>query len=303
MGKSAGSKILPLREHVVRIYRSAVILKLDNLIKKSARNHWDQMEHNLFLAQSLNSISTDTSYFDPDSGRLCVAWSLFDSLTTRSTNRIILGSIRFTLLWTAFECLIKTWSDELAINVDLKQRGGGALKQREAGTFKALMAKLDSTLSISPDLKRARNAAIASCRIVGDMENVLASVSMTKDGPRNEDTFAYCAELVRAFRNHIAHGNEVVPWPDNEAVHAQCLGPVQRAIIARHKNMSRLLLMLMQACLACDLDASIVARAGRDYEFEEVLMPLRQFILEAHTVGCGTEFDLCYYDGPSVDYK
>lgn len=299
MESSTGDKMLSLRKHMARIYRTVVDLKGDKRASNEYNHHWVQMEYNLFLAQSINSISSDTSFFDPKSGNYCGGWSLLDSLTSKSTDDLILANIRFMLLWTAFDCLVKTWSEKLNIATDLKQSRSGALKQREANTFKALMAKLDETLSITPDLKRTRDDALATCRLVGDMDDGLASAS--KAGLRHEDTFSYCAELVRAFRNHVTHGNEIMPWPDNEAVHAQRLDAVQQAVIDRHKHMSRILLMLMQTCLACDLDESIVARAGFDDEYEEVYMPLRQFILQAHMVGCGTNFNLCYYDGPSIE--
>ncbi|WP_139237858.1 hypothetical protein [Methylobacterium sp. 13MFTsu3.1M2] len=301
MESLAGDKILPLREHIARIYRTAVNLNGDKRTLNEDKTHWAQMEYNLFLAQSINSISSDTSFFDPESGRYCSGWSLLDSLTSKSTDDLILANIRFMLLWTAFECLVKTWPNKLNISKDPKQNGGGALKQKEATTFKALMAKLDETLPMNLDLKRVRDEALAACRLVGDMDNGLASASMTKAGPRHKDTFSYCAELVRAFRNHVTHGNEIMPWPDNESVHAQRLDAVQQAVIDRHKHMSRILLMLMQTCLACELDESIVARAGFDDDYEEVHIPLRQFILKAHMVGCGTNLNLCYYDGPSVE--
>lgn len=301
MEPSAGDKILSLREHIARIYRIVVNSKGDKRISNEYGYYWGQMEHNLFLAQSINSISSDTSFFDPESGRYCSGWSLLDSLTSKSTDDLILANIRFMLLWTAFECLVKTWSDKLNVPAAVKQSRGGALKQKEANTFKALMAKLDETLPITSDLKRICDDALAACRLVGDMDDGLASASMTKAGPRHMDTFSYCAELVRAFRNHVTHGNEIMPWPDNEAVHAQRLDALQQAVIDRHKHMSRVLLMLMQTCLACDLDESIVARAGFDDDYEEVYMPLRQFILQAHMVGCGTNFNLCYYDGPSIE--
>jgi hypothetical protein len=53
--------------------------------------------------------------------------------------------------------------------------------------------------------------------------------------------------------------------------------------------------------LACDLDEFTVARAGFDDDYEEVRMPLPHFILKAHMIGCGTNIDLCYYDGPSIE--
>nr|WP_137827986.1 hypothetical protein [Methylobacterium sp. L1A1] len=254
------------------------------------------------MAQALQSVQSDTSFFTQDRSYHCSGWSLFDAMRDDVADALMLSSLRFNFVWTAFECLIKKQTPSMHILSSLgNQKGGGARKMNETMLSRELMLRLDGSFAMPAALRAARDAAFSACAVVGDMDVDIAALRSNPEKWGSEDTIAFCAALVRTFRNHVVHGHEVLAEPDYDMIHARTRGSSDQARIDRHDIMSRIILLVAQMTLMIEVSEGVTVRAGDDVEGEWVMADLFAFLegLHLHSSGTGARLGIC--NGPIAE--
>lgn len=293
---------IDIRSHISSIYRSISELECQHIFMRTGPHQWEQVKYNLFMAQAIQSVRSDTSFFIQDRSNHCGGWSLLDGMMDDVADALMKSSLRFNFVWTAFESMIKKQTSPTRILSSLSnQKGGGARKMAETMLSRELMLRLDASFAMPAALRSARDAALVACAVVGDMDVDIEALRSNPEKWGGDDTIAFCAALVRAFRNHVAHGQEMLAWPDNDAFHTGTRGRPDQARIDRHDIMSRIILLIFQMTLMLEISQGVTVRAGDDGDGEWVMVDLVTFLegLHLHSAGTGGRLRIC--NGPIAE--
>ncbi len=213
--------LVPLREHVKRLYRACLEIAPDALI-----GNWEAVAYNLKLAYSLTDLSADT---DTDgAGMWCSPAADYDDADSEVTAKYLAATIVFTFVWSAYERVVATMRPSRA--------GKGAVgRDMIVGLARYHM----------PYLRKALFDALELDRSGTDFKD-LNMRSVLKTG----SAAGVAAEHLRQFRNRLIHGDLPKPEPKDWG-HGSEYDPDRDCGLRRFHANTRLLLLLIQI-LACE---------------------------------------------------
>lgn len=214
--------LVGFRDHVLRLHQVLVQAQFqDGLLGTGARG-WNAVTYQLQMAASISDVVADTSVVNPTASyMLCEPAADYEDRHSRLASSYAAGLIVFNFLWAAYEAAIKAGADE-----DFHPKQHTAFRGRELMRICEVDAR---QLGCLPAI--VRHAAHKALH-VGDLRDAEKKLAAFETG-----SAAYGAELVRLFRNHLAHGDDAPPTPDQH--HSFC-----RTV--RFYSLSRVLLLMIQ---------------------------------------------------------
>jgi hypothetical protein len=189
LSPESGAGLVELRLHVTRLCFVA-----DELRIRCNDERWGAVSENLHLAASLRNLQADTDLTGHN--YLCSAAVDYDEALSILSERHLAGIIMFNLCWSAYEGAV-----ELAAGADQGRQPKGALGRdilcanRGDAHFprlrQCLLASIDFIKPGAFDMPKAR--------------------AMIRDGM----LAGVAGELLRSFRNEVAHGTLARPQPED----------------------------------------------------------------------------------------
>jgi hypothetical protein len=215
----SGDGLVDLRLHVTRLCFVA-----DELRVRCNDERWGAVSENLHLAASLRNLQADTDLTGDN--YLCGAAADYDEALSILSERHLAGIIVFNLCWSAYEGAV-----DLASNVTRGRQPKGALGRD--------ILRAHHGDAHFPWLRRC---LLASMDFVGpgafDTPETRAMIG-------NGMLAAVAGELLRSFRNDVAHGTLPRPEPEDWGRMSEYRVDQDPAILKFHHHI-RLLLVLIQ---------------------------------------------------------
>lgn len=272
-------RVRPLREHLAEVYRIANLCIHEDIVSFAASNtesSWDGVAYHIQMAASLDGVKADTAYTDDSESYLyCDSVDDFENAHSESASKYMAALIVFNFLWSAYELAVKC-------SPGAGDRGKTGARARD---FIGGMQVNIQKMQLFPHLLEL---AIAQCRRAGDPDDSEIAVELKKLDVKYPKGDPDCVglragEYLRMFRNHIAHGADKVPYPDDWGWMNEEANPIFK--IYRFYGASRLLLLSIQLMLL----ASVKNPADflPDYECDEKDLfgvTLEDLLLGAHLV-------------------
>jgi hypothetical protein len=225
-------RLRPFRDHIRRLYRAiAVATELQHLPRISdSEEGWQATLFSLQMAASVEDAFADTSYVD-DSEAIFWCSSAWDSevLSSEIAAKYVAGLTIFNFLWAAYEATVKAATQDQFVG------------ERTAVRGRRLAEKLSGLESEMPLLSKVYRIAVCAWRRGRDLDTEIDAIG----GKYGLSGLAAAAELCRVYRNHVAHGDDIVPsaqsdWDENGWGDANF-------VVYRLYGVGRLLLTLIQA--------------------------------------------------------
>lgn len=255
--------LVGFRDHIGRLHHAVSQAQYLFEFREAETLDWNSVTYQLQMAASIGDLSADTSAVDQTASYMwCKPAIEYEDRHSRLASSYAAGLIIFNFLWAAYESAIKV----------------GALKdfypkQHTAFRGRELLRLHDVEAEQLGCLAAVMNHASRLTLHVGDLGDAETRLSAF-----DSRSAAYGAELVRLFRNHLAHGDDVPPTPDQS--HEMC-----RAI--RFYALSRVLLFLIQLIAHQALRDSESAY-DEEFRHEDDKEPLTfgALMLSLHLHGC-----------------
>nr|WP_312295496.1 hypothetical protein [Brevundimonas diminuta] len=223
-------KQLPLRDHMAEMYRLLTHAYDDEYELEPG---WAAVGFGLKLAASVRDVDADTGYVeDPMMFAFCEPSGDYEDAGSEMASKYVAAASIFNFLWQAYELAVSlTEPEEMQGHIR-----NGRLGERGRRLFETHPEINVNFLGFDDALGMAR----FYCRNGGLFDQRLSKLETRFPG----SDFVAAAELVREFRNFIAHGEDAVPdHPDWGNAN------VSTAQLARFYAVGRLLLFLIQAFL------------------------------------------------------
>lgn len=209
------------RDHLARLHHVLAYAHHYGRLEDSVAESWSAVTYHLQMAASIEDVRADAGYVDLRGTSLyCEPAAGYDAEHSDLASRYASALIIFNFVWSAYEAAIKVAAP------DVQPRQRTAYRGRE------LLALHEATAARLPAFKRVAEDADGYAFHVGDLEEDRARVSKFRPGSAQR-----AAALATAFRNHLAHGSDAPPIPDQD--HAGCR-------TRRFYKIARLLLTLIQ---------------------------------------------------------
>lgn len=238
--------LAPFRDHLARLHHVLVFAHSPGQLPDSSEHSWSAVTYHLQMAASLESLEADTGYVDLiGSTLMCSAAARYEDEHSRLASQYTAALVIFNFVWAAYEAAIKVGA------------AGFLAKEHTPFRGRALMARDEAAAREVPALSQLVQDAEAFVFHIGDLAPERAKVGRFASG-----TAEQASELVRLFRNHVAHGGDAPPVPDQS--HVDC-----RAV--RFYKLGRLLLLLIQIIAVQALVAADAVYEGRadDDDYDE----------------------------------
>lgn len=213
--------LAPFRDHIARLHHVLAYADAPGQLQGCKDQSWSAVTYQLQMAASIQGVDADTGYVDlRGSSAYCEPAADYDAEQSRLASLYASALVIFNFVWSAYEAATKA--------------GAGDFLPKEHTTFRAreLMALHETVAYDLPAFRHVAENAHRRVLHVGDLEGDRGKIDLYARG-----SAAQAAELVRLFRNHLAHGNDAPPVPDQD--HALC-----RTV--RFYKVARLLLLLIQ---------------------------------------------------------
>jgi hypothetical protein len=221
--------LAPFRDHIARLHHVLAYAHTPGQLGNCRDQSWSGVNYHLQMAASIEDVEADTGYVDlRGSSAYCEPVADYDAEHSRLASQYASALIIFNFVWAAYEGAIKVGAPDFLPKEHTAFRGRELMALHEATA---------SSLSAFEDITRNAHRRLLH---VGDLEGDRAKIDRYPPG-----SAAQAAELVRLFRNHLAHGSDAPPAPDQD--HALC-----RTI--RFYKLARLLLLLIQVIAIQALD-------------------------------------------------
>lgn len=213
--------LVPFRTHLANLHHVLADAHYSGGLRDGTDHGWAGVTYQLKMAASIEDLTADTGYVDLSGSTLmCRPAAEYEDRHSLLASRYAAALIVFNFIWAAYEAAVKV--------------GAGSFRPKDTTAFRgrelmALHGVLGKELKC---LRRLARHAGWSVLHIGDLERDRGKLDSFQSG-----SAAYAAELARIFRNHIAHGSDNPPQPDQG--HGYCR-------ILRFYEVSRLLLLLIQ---------------------------------------------------------
>lgn len=264
-GSEADSPLINLRLHVSRLCFVANELRV-----RCGEDGWEAISENLHLAASLRNLQADTDL--SSNNYMCGGAADFDEALSILSERHLAGIIVFNLCWSAYEGGV-----ELVAGPSQGRRPKGALgrdllrSQHGDGHF----PWLKHCILASVEFFAPKVLETPELRTIVH-ENALAAVA---------------AELLRSFRNDVAHGSLKRPHPEDWGKGSEYKIDEEPAILRFHHH-TRLLLLLIQIMML-QTDAALVELS----QVSDGWASATDVVTQLHCVGD----EDCERDAPELD--
>lgn len=217
------------RDHIARLHHVLAYAHGPGQLEDFDGQSWSAVTYQLQMAASIEDVEADMGYVDlRGSAGYCEPAADHDVRHSRLASQYASALVIFNFVWAAYEAAIKVGA------VDFLPKEHTAFRGRE------LMALHETTASSLPAFNHIVRNAHRRVLHIGDLERDRAKVDRHAPG-----SAAQGAELARLFRNHLAHGSDAPPVPDQD--HGLC-----RTV--RFYKLARLLLLLIQITAIQALD-------------------------------------------------
>lgn len=241
-------RVRPLREHLAEVYKIANLCIHEDIVSSAASNtesSWDGVAYHIQMAASLDGLKADTAYTDDSGSYLyCDSVDDFENAHSESASKYMAALIIFNFLWSAYELAVKC-------SPGAGDRGKTGARARDyIGGMHVNILKM-------PLFPHLLELAIAHCRRAGDPDNSGIAVELKKLEAKYPKGTPDCVglragEYLRMFRNHIAHGADKVPYPDDWGWGDDGCDPIFK--IYRLYGASRLILLNIQLMLLASVE-------------------------------------------------
>lgn len=221
--------LAPFRDHIARLHHVFAYSHAAGQLEDYEEQSWSAVTYQLQMAASIEDVEADTGYVDlRGSSAYCEPVADYDAEHSRLASQYASALIIFNFVWAGYEAAIKVGV------ADFLPKEHSAFRGRE------LMALHETIASSLPAFKHIVQNAYRRVLHVGDLEGDRTKIDRYVTGSATQ-----AAELARLFRNHLAHGSDAPPVPDQD--HALC-----RTL--RFYKLARLLLLLIQIIAIQALD-------------------------------------------------
>ncbi len=259
LGRDSGVGLVDLRLHVTRLCFVA-----DELRIRCNDERWDAVSENLHLAASLRNLQADTDL--TGNNYMCDAAVDYDEALSALSERHLAGIVVFNLCWSAYEGAV-----ELAAGSVQGRQPKGALGR-------------DILCAHHGDahFPRLRQCLLGSIDFVEpgafDMPKVRA---MIRDGK----LAGVAGELLRSFRNDVAHGTLARPQPEDWGHLSEYKIDEDPAILKFHHHIRLLLIMTQIMMLQTDAILADLSQLTDEWA------PAKDVLLVLHCMECTEEDD------------
>ena len=228
---SVSEDMIPLREHVTRLYSVA-----HELADQTSSKEWHKIAENLRLAASLNDLSANT---DIDGhAQWCSPAADYETMNSEIASKYVACVITFNLVWTAYEAAVEITCSPS----ERKHYFGKGARGREV--LLRVMAH-----SHFPHL---RHSALNALGLNNTPAIDFASSEMRRVIAENSIA-AVAAEYLRCFRNAVTHGAITQPMPLDWGEHSSYT-PDEDAAITQFYYSIRTTLLLTQILIRSTLE-------------------------------------------------
>lgn len=249
-GSKPDGPLINLRLHVTRLCFVA-----DELRVRCGEAGWEAISENLHLAASLRNLQADTDL--SGNNYLCSSAADFDEALSILSERHLAGIVVFNLCWSAYEGAV-----ELAAGPSQGRRPKGALGRD--------LLRIQHGDAHFPWLKDCLLASIEffAPRVLDtpELRTLLQEGALA----------AVAAELLRCFRNDVAHGSLARPHPEDWGKGSEYRIDEEPAIL-RFRHHTRLLLLLIQIMIL-QTNATIVELS----QVSEGWTPAADVVMQLH---------------------
>lgn len=255
--------LVPFRDHIARLHHVLAYANAPGQLEENAEETWSAVTYQLQMAASIQQVEADTGYVDlRGGGEYCEPVADHDAEHSRLASEYAAGLVVFNFLWSAYEAAIKAGAADFLP------------KERTSFRGRELLALHASTANGLPAFGQITENAARRVFHVGDLESARSKLDRFPPG-----SAARAAELARLFRNHLAHGSDSPPTPDQE--HALC-----RTV--RFYKVARLLLLLIQivAIQALKFDDALYDDDWHADEPECADRTTKDMLRELHLASC-----------------
>lgn len=245
------ARIQPFREHISELYRTIAACHWQRILTPE----WEAVLYPLQMAASIHDVQADTGYVDDTMAYAhCESVSEYENAHSIVASEYVAALSIFTFVWTAYEA---------AVMATEPNAFSGEAARGENGKRGRLLTEIHSNLFDEFEgISNFANAADAHCNVGGLFDERLEKVRTrypVKD-------FVFAAELVREFRNHLFHGEDQAPEPEQWSEPRET-----RCRIYRFYDVARLALFLIQlmACIGVETEPDVAFK--HDPETDEEL--------------------------------
>lgn len=255
--------LVPLRDHIARLYHIIGLANYERCLQDCSDHSWSAVTYHLQMAGSIEDLTADTGYVDLTSSRMmCRPAREYEARHSVLASRYAAALAIFNFLWAAYEGAIKAGASTFLPKASTTFRARELMKQLEYGA--------KSMACVTPISVHAAAIVLR----VGDLDEERPQLGRFAAGSAE-----FAAELVRIFRNHIAHGSDSPPEPDVP-------GDEWRAV--RFYSVARILLLLIQLIAAQALIPGDphYDHPDEDDEYEGHQRSLREVLLSLQFEAC-----------------
>jgi hypothetical protein len=214
-------QLVPLREHMVLLFRTIVSCESEGQFGKNKQidDAWPGVIYALQMAAGLDDVFADPSRVDDsEAGLWCdTAWDR-DEEDREAASKYMAALIIFNFVWNAYEAAIEISAGTLFPRDKVPVRGRRLFQAEPESAANLIFFNISYGVAKSILLR---------------LNTLTLGIKNIKDKYHLSGASA-AAELVRVFRNYIAHGADNMPVDES---HAAC---------ARFYSVTRLLLCLIQ---------------------------------------------------------
>lgn len=240
----------PFREHIAELYRTIESCQYEGALTPE----WDSILYPLQMAASIEDVHADTSYVDNSMASMfCGGAARYERAHSVVASRYVAALSIFTFVWTAYEAAVKA-SEPHSFRKEAAQDENGK-------RGRLITEKYSHLLSEFQGIQNFAMGADLYCNRGGLFDERLERVRARY--PAKD--LAFAAELVREFRNHLFHGEDCPPMPEESSG----VPTEGRCRIYRFYGVARLALILIQlmARIAVEHGPKIVLRNPETQRF------------------------------------
>jgi hypothetical protein len=241
----------PFREHIAELYRTIAACQSQGMLGHA----WDAVLYPLQMAASVEDVHADTAFVDNTMAiTMCRPAYEYAQAQSEVASKYVAASSVFSFVWAAYEATVRlTAPDEFT----------GLAKQHATGKRgRSLVEARPALFSAFSGVRGFVRAAQSYCERGGLFEARLEGVRQRY--PTHD--FVAAAELLREFRNHLYHGEDQPPEPEDWAITGQT-----KPRIYRFYAVARLALLLIQFLTRISVEDADEIEVGYDDDTGEDL--------------------------------
>lgn len=238
-GSEPNGALIDLRLHVTRLCFVA-----DEFCVRCSDMGWEAVSENLHLAGSLRNLQADTDL--TGNNYMCGDAADFDDALSILSERHLAGIIVFNLCWSAYEGAV-----ELA--------AGPSYGRRPKGGFGRDLLRKHHGDAHFPWLKHCLLASIEF--FAPEVLEAKELRALIREGA----LAAVAAELLRSFRNEVAHGTLTRPHPKDWGMNSKYKIDEDPAVLRFHHHIRLLLLLIQIMMLQTDAAQVELSQVSEDW--------------------------------------